>query len=295
MKVLVSGASGFIGRALASRLRAIGHEVLPLVRTDASAAIGHFDHAACDGADAVVHLAGENIAAGRWTAARMRRIRDSRVEGTRLLAAGLATLERAPATFVQASAIGIYGDRGDETLTEDSARGSGYLPDLVHDWETASASLEARGVRRVVLRIGLVLARDGGALPRIALPFRFFAGGRTGSGRQWQSWITRGDLLAVVERALVDETLHGVYNAVAPSPARNADFARTLGRVLRRPSWLPAPAFALRLALGEMADALLLSSARVVPTRLLAAHFRFADEELEPALRRVFTAPQTPR
>lgn len=294
MKVLVSGASGFIGRALVSRLRATGHEVAPLVRSDASVAIGRFDHAACDGADAVVHLAGENIAAGRWTEARMRRIRDSRVEGTRLLVGGLAKLRRAPAIFVQASAIGIYGDRGDETLTEDSPRGSGFLPDLVHDWESASAPLEERGVRRVALRIGLVLARDGGALPRMALPFRLFAGGRTGTGRQWQSWITRDDLLAVVERTLGDSSLSGVIHAVAPNPVRNADFAATLARVLRRPSWLPAPAFALRLAFGEMADALLLASARVVPTRLIEAGFRFADEELEPALRRVFTAPQTP-
>ena len=286
MRILVSGASGFIGRALASRLSAIGHEVVPLLRSDPAAAIGRFDPAVCDGADAVVHLAGENIAAGRWTTARKARIRDSRVEGTRLLAAGLSALDRPPATYVQASAIGIYGDRGDETLTEDSARGSGFLPDLVHDWESASESLEVRGVRRVILRIGLVLARDGGALPRMALPFRFFAGGRTGSGRQWQSWITRDDLLAVIERALVVRAMRGVFHAVAPRPVRNADFAAALGRALKRPSWLPAPAVALRLVFGEMADALLLSSARVVPERLIGSGYRFACEDLDAALQR---------
>jgi uncharacterized protein (TIGR01777 family) len=298
MRILVSGASGLVGRALVARLRATGHDVVALVRRDSGPGrgvlwdpdSGRFDHPGCEGADAVVHLAGENIASGRWTTARKERLRSSRVAGTLLLANGLARLARPPKVFVGASAIGIYGDRHDETLTERSEPGRGFLAELSAEWEAASATLDGLGVRRVLLRIGLVLAREGGALGKLALPFRCFAGGRTGSGRQWMSWITLDDLVAVIERTLVDDALRGVLNTVSPTPCRNAEFARTIGRVLRRPAWLPAPAFALRLALGEMADALLLTSHRVVPERLEQAGFRFADRELEPALRRLLRA-----
>ena len=296
MKVLLSGASGLVGRALAERLRDAGHTIVPLVRHDPAPVgtvlwdptSGRFDHAACEGIDAVVHLAGESVAAGRWTAARKRRIRDSRVAGTRLLVDGLRELEAPPAVFVAASAIGIYGSGGDDELTEDSPFGSGFLADVCRDWESASAPIEAVGTRRVLIRIGLVLARDGGALPRMAAPIRWFVGGRLGSGRQWMSWISRDDLCAIFERALADSNLNGVYNAVAPMAVRNAEFTRVLARVLRRPAFLPVPNLALRIAVGELATEIL-ASARVVPWRLLDAGFRFGDTELEPTLRRLLT------
>jgi uncharacterized protein (TIGR01777 family) len=294
MKILVTGATGLVGSSLVPRLRAAGHEVLRLsrgadgpdvVRWDP--ARGSFDAARCDGCAAVVHLAGESIASGRWTAERMQRIRASRVEGTRVLVEGLAAAGIRPRIYVGASAIGAYGDRGDEVLTEDSEFGEGFLAEVCRDWEGASEAVEAAGARRVLLRIGIVLAREDGALAKMLTPFKLGVGGVVGPGTQWWSWVSLDDLCAIFERALTDEGMSGIYNAVAPDPATNRTFTAALGHALGRPTILPLPAFAARIALGRMADALLLASTRVVPTRLQQAGFRFADSELEPALRRL--------
>ncbi len=291
-RIGISGSSGLVGRRLAMRLRDAGHEVVPLVRRDPRAgtsilwdpAGARFDAAACEDLDAIVHLAGENVAGRRWTARFRAALRDSRIAGTRLLVDGLLARTRLPRVLVCASASGFYGDRGEQVCDENTSCGTGFLAELTREWEAASAGFDSRG-RRVVLRIGMVLARDGGALPRIALPFRFGLGGRLGSGKQWMSWIALDDLCGVIERALHDDSMRGTYNAVSPRPVRNAEFARTLAGVLHRPALLPAPAFALRIALGTMADELLLASQRLAPSRLLAAGFRFAHQELEAALR----------
>lgn len=291
-RIGISGSSGLIGRRLSTRLRDAGHTVIPLVRRDSQAGTSilwdpageRFDTAACEDLDAIVHLAGENVAKGRWTTRFRSVLRASRIDGTRLLVEGLLARPRLPRVLVCASASGFYGDRGEQVCDETASCGTGFLAELTRDWEVAGSGFDARG-RRVVLRIGMVLARDGGALPRIALPFRFGLGGRLGSGRQWMSWIALDDLCGVIERALDDDSMRGTYNAVSPGPVRNAEFTRTLAGVLHRPAILPAPAFALRLALGAMADELLLTSQRLAPARLLAAGFRFAHEELEAALR----------
>jgi len=296
MKVLMTGSSGLIGSALGARLASEGHGVTRLVRAKSAAgaaalewdpAAGRLDAAALEGFDAVVHLAGESIASGRWTAARKARIRDSRIQGTRLLAERLARLARKPAVLVCASAIGYYGHRGEEVLRESSPAGSGFLADLCREWEAASGAAASAGIRVVNLRTGLVLSRQGGALPRMLVPFRLGVGGRIGDGRQYMSWITLDELAGAYLYALHTETLAGAVNAVTPNPVSNADFTRTLGRVLRRPTVFPLPAFAARLALGEMADELLLASARVHPARLLATGYVFRFAELEGALRHV--------
>lgn len=294
MNVLVTGASGLVGRAVRAYLQARGHRVVPLQRHRAEAgapwwdpAAGAIDLAPGGPWEGVVHLAGESIAGGRWTAARKARIRDSRVRGTELLSRALAAGGAPPAVLVSASAIGFYGDRGDAVLDEGAAPGAGFLCNVCRAWEAAAAPAAAAGIRVVHPRIGLVLARDGGALPRMVTPFRLGLGGILGGGRQYMSWVTLRDLLAILEQALTDPRLAGPVNAVAPGAVTNREFTRSLGRVLGRPALLPAPAWALRLALGEMADALLLASARVSPGRLLAANFAFRDPELDPALRHV--------
>ncbi len=278
MRVAVTGASGFVGSALLPALPAAGHEAVRIRR-------GAFDAAVLAGADAVVHLAGENIGAGRWTPRRKEAIRESRVAGTRRLAAILAGLPRPPRALVCASAGGYYGDRGEEMLTEESGPGTGFLPEVCRAWEEAAAPAAAAGVRVVSLRIGMVLGAGGGALARLLPLFRLGLGGRLGGGRQWQSWISREDLVGIVLRTLEDGTLRGPVNAVAPNPVTNREFTETLARVLGRPAFLPVPAFALRLAAGEIADALLLSSARVVPAKLEAAGFGFRQPRLDEALR----------
>jgi uncharacterized protein (TIGR01777 family) len=275
MRVAVSGASGLIGRALVERLRGEGHTVARLVRSTRDAQpgdvrwdpdAGTIDAAALEGIDAVVHLAGENVGS-RWTEEKKRRIRDSRVKGTRLLAETVFRLARRPRVFVQASATGIYGDRGDEVLTEDSAPGGGFLAEVVRDWEGASGHAESAGIRVVRLRFGVVLTGRGGALERMLLPFRMGVGGRIGSGRQWMPWISLDDAVEVVVRALRDERLHGAVNAIAGS-ARNADFTEALARALHRPSIFSVPGFGLRAVMGEMADETLLSSQNAQPVRL---------------------------
>jgi uncharacterized protein (TIGR01777 family) len=297
MRILVSGGSGFIGTAVCERLRRAGNEVVTLSRRAAPGAIrwdpasGAIDAAAVDGFDGVVHLAGENIGAGRWTTARRRRILDSRRHGTQLLAATLAKATRRPTVLVSVSGINYYGDRGDELLTEDSPTGSGFLAEVCRQWEAATEPASDADIRVCRLRTGMVLAADGGALARLLLPFRLGLGGPLGSGRQWMSWITRDDLAAVIERALVDPGFAGPVNAVSPGAVTNREFSTVLGRVLRRPAILPAPAPVLRLALGAMADEVLLASVRVAPTRLAAAGFAISDRELEPALRRMLGRP----
>ncbi len=294
MRILVTGASGLIGSALVSALAGAGHEVVRLVRGGGrrragtvvwDPGAGTIDHAGLEGSDAVVHLAGENIAAGRWTAARKARIRDSRVEGTRLLAEALAGLATPPHTFVAASAIGYYGHRGRDEVDEDSAPGAGFLADVCREWEGATAPAVQRDIRVVHLRIGVVLSADGGALATMLPPFRLGLGGPVGSGNQYMSWIAIDDVVAAVQFALTTTALAGPVNAVAPQPVPNREFVQTLARVLGRPALVPFPAFAVRTLFGEMGEELLLSSTRVIPHRLQEAGFTFRFPELEPALR----------
>ena len=292
MRIGVTGAGGLVGSALLPVLADAGHEAVGLRRGSAAAAgppgwdpaTGQV--AAGGGAlDAVVHLAGENIAGGRWNAARKARIRDSRVEGTRRLCEGLAGLDPRPAFLVAASAVGFYGDRGGERLDESSPAGSGFLADVCQEWEEAAAPAREAGIRVVHLRIGIVLTPAGGALGQMLPPFRLGVGGVIGSGRQFMSWIALDDVARAVLHAADADGLEGPVNAVAPHPVTNAEFTKTLGRVLRRPTVLPMPAFGARLAFGEMADALLLGGARVEPSRLLKTGFEFGHPDLEGALR----------
>ena len=298
MKIGVTGSTGLVGSALVPLLATHGHDVVGLRRYTESAK----DQEGWDpntgrvtvsdtALDALVHLAGENIAGGRWNAARKSRIRDSRVDGTRRLAETLAGQAQRPHTLVVASAIGYYGDRGDERLIESSDAGEGFLPEVCHAWEAATAPARDAGIRVVHLRIGIVLTPAGGALAQMLLPFKMCVGGVIGPGRQYMSWIALDDVLAAIRHALQTETLDGPVNAVAPQPVTNAEFTSTLGRVLRRPTVMPLPAFFARLAFGEMADALLLSSTRVQPARLEETGFTFQYPELEAALRHVLERP----
>ena len=295
MKVLVTGSTGFIGSALVSALTAAGHQVTRLVRKLAGAGevrwdptAGAIDTGGLEGHDAVVHLAGENIA-GRWTAAKKQRIRESRVNGTRLLTEALAKLSRRPRALVCASAIGYYGDRGEEKLREGSPPGKGFLADTCVAWEAAAKPAADAGLRVVHLRIGVVLHPAGGALKQMLLPFKLGAGGVIGSGRQYMSWIALDDLIGIFQHALANDSLRGPANAVAPNPATNREFTKTLGKVLSRPTIFPMPAFAARLAFGEMADELLLASTRVEPARLAASGYSFAYPQLEAALRHLLS------
>lgn len=293
MNIVITGASGFIGSALVSSLRAAGNKVTPLIRRYPSAgeqaiywdpAGGKLESAGLENRDAVIHLAGETIT-GRWTAAKKQRIRSSRIDGTRLLAGTLAELHLKPKVLVCASAIGYYGDRGDDVLREESPPGKSFLADTCVEWEAAAKPAADAGVRVVHLRIGVVLHPKGGALKQMLLPFKLGAGGVVGSGKQWWSWIALDDLVGAFEHALANQNLRGPVNAVAPQAVTNAEFTKTLGRVLSRPTIFPMPAFAARLALGEMADELLLASARVEPTQLVASGYAFRYPQLEPALR----------
>jgi uncharacterized protein (TIGR01777 family) len=289
--VLVTGATGMVGKALAALLTTGGHRVRRLVRNAPRSvdefrwdpARGTLDPDALEGTHAVVHLAGENIAGRRWSDAQKARIRDSRVAGTRLIVEAMRAAKRAPRTFVCASAVGIYGDRGDELLTEQSAQGAGFLADVCAQWE--GEARRAERVRSVQLRFGVVLSPAGGALAKMLLPFQLGAGGRIGDGRQWMSWIALDDAVGAIHHALFADALEGPVNAVAPQAVTNAEYTRTLGRVLRRPAILPMPAFAARLAFGELANELLLSSQRAEPERLQQSGYAFAYPELEGALR----------
>ncbi|HYB42214.1 MAG TPA: TIGR01777 family oxidoreductase [Candidatus Methylomirabilis sp.] len=294
MKVVVSGSTGLIGSALVPLLSNAGHEVIRLVRrpSDRGQAVaawdpeaGTLDRAALEGAGAVVHLAGEDIAGGRWTAAKKARIRDSRVQGTALLAGALASLARPPAVFAGASAVGYYGDRGDELLDEDSPPGAGFLAAVCRDWEAAAGPAAAAGARVLHLRFGVVLSAAGGALAKMLPAFRMGMGGPIGSGRQFVSWVAIDDAVRAIVHLLSAETARGPVNVVAPNPVTQADFARALGRVLGRPTVMPMPAFGARLMFGELADEALLASQRLAPARLAASGFSFRFPALEPALR----------
>ncbi|MDE0354760.1 MAG: TIGR01777 family oxidoreductase [Deltaproteobacteria bacterium] len=297
MKILVTGATGLVGGALVRFLAGGGHEVVQLGRSAPGAGdirwdpeAGVLEPDALEGFDGVVHLAGDNIATGRWTAEKKRRIRESRVKGTSLLAATLAGLERPPRVLVSASAIGYYGDRGDEELTEGSAPGSGFLSEVCREWEAATEAAEGKGIRVAHARLGVVLSKDGGALAKMLTPFRLGAGGVIGNGRQYMSWITLDDTVAAIGHLLSTDSAAGPVNVVAPAPVTNGEFTRTLGRVLRRPTLFPMPGFAARLAFGEMADALLLASTRVKPAGLTAAGYAFRHGSLEEGLRYVLGA-----
>jgi uncharacterized protein (TIGR01777 family) len=301
-RIAISGSGGLVGSALGAALAGEGRRVVRLVRRESDAGpdellwdpvAGRIDASGLEGVDAMVHLAGENIASARWSASQKERIRASRVEGTRLVADALAGLTRRPRVLVNASAIGYYGDRGDEVLDEDSTPGSGFLAETCAAWEAATGAAQAVGLRVVLLRIGIVLSEAGGALGRMLTPFRLGLGGRVGDGRQFMSWIALDDLVGIIRRAVLDESLAGPVNAVAPRPVRNAAFTRALGRALRRPTPLPVPAWAIRLLLGEMGEALLLAGACVVPRKLERAGFVFRHADLESALTSIL-APARP-
>jgi uncharacterized protein (TIGR01777 family) len=248
---------------------------------------GRIDSAHLEGHDAVVHLAGENIAARRWTTEQKNRIRESRVQGTKLLCETLAKLRRPPRVLVSASAIGFYGDRGEEELNEASTSGSGFLPEVCKEWEAATEAAEKAGIRVVHLRFGIILGTRGGALAKMLTPFRLGLGGRIGSGEQWMSWIALDDAVGCIDHALSNDLLHGPVNAVAPNPVKNREFTRTLGRILRRPTLFPLPGFVAHLTFGEMADEPLLASTRVIPQALLDCKHVFHYGDLESALRHV--------
>ncbi|MEW5929619.1 MAG: TIGR01777 family oxidoreductase [Gemmatimonadota bacterium] len=294
LRVAVTGSTGLIGTPLVRALRADGHTVLRLVRSRPvsggdevywNPALGEIDTAALEGVDAVVHLAGENVGQPPWTEERKRRIRGSRVQGTTLIARTLAGLSPRPQVLVSASATGFYGDRGDEVLTEESGPGSGFLAEVCQAWEASADPARDAGIRVVHPRIGVVLTREGGALERLLTPFKLGVGGKLGSGRQWMSWVALHDVLEAVRFALSADSLSGPANLTSPAPVTNEEFTRTLGHVLGRPTVLGVPEFALKLALGQMADEALLASQRAVPDRLREAGFVFQYPDLEGALR----------
>ncbi len=293
MKVAIAGASGLVGSALIPVLENNGGEVTRLVRSAPKAGEvewhpnhDDFDPKSLEGFDLIVNLAGENIAAGRWTDEQKRKIRDSRVHGTHLLCEAIAKLPQKPRAFVCASATGIYGDRGDEILDEKSESGGGFLAGVCREWEKATEPAANAGVRVVNLRFGPILAREGGMLAKLLTPFKMGMGGRVGSGKQYISWVALDDVVSAIKLAIDNESIRGPVNVVSPNPVTNEEFTKTLGHVLNRPTALAMPAFAARLAFGEMADEMLLVSQRVVPKRLNDAGYQFRYPELEGAVRR---------
>jgi uncharacterized protein (TIGR01777 family) len=302
MLIAIAGGTGFLGQPLATSLAAEGHAIVVLTRSTPRNASsppspGSMTHVewkpdgradswsrALEGAGAVINLAGESLASRRWSSAQKARIVDSRRNATTSLVAAIGSLRKPPAVFVSASAIGYYGDRGDEILTEQSAPGSDFLSNLAVEWERHALQAENPQTRVALVRTGIVLDPHGGALARMVVPFKAFVGGPLGSGRQYMSWIHRGDWLALLRWMITNESAAGPINATAPTPVTNAEFSKQLGRALGRPSLLPAPAFALRLLLGEMADPLLLASQRVLPARAESLAFQFSYPQLGPAL-----------
>ena len=300
MKILIGGSHGLVGTALIRSLEQQGHEIFRLVRHYPSSETEiewspdrySIQLARLEGFDAVLNLAGESIAEGRWTDEKKRRIRESRVKGTKLLADALANLTKPPPTLICASAIGYYGNRGDELLTEMSSPGDDFLSKVCVEWEEATALATEKGIRVVNARFGVILDKKGGALAKMLPPFRMGIGGRIGSGKQWMSWIALDDVVSALEFALQNRALTGPTNFVAPNPVTNAEFTKALGRALSRPTIFPIPAFGVRLVFGEMADALLLASQRVQPERLTSAGYTFQFSELEKALPHVLNKPE---
>jgi uncharacterized protein (TIGR01777 family) len=295
MRILISGSSGLVGSAVVDFLSAQGHQITRLVRREArhSAEMAWdpdgppLEASRLEPFEAIIHLAGESLSDGRWNAAKKARIRQSRVQGTQQLCRSLAATRERPKVLVSASAIGFYGNRGEELLDENSPAGTGFLAEVCREWEAATAPAAEAGVRVVRLRLGMVLSPRGGALARLLPIFRLGLGGRLGTGRQHVSWITLDDLVRVVDCVARDERFAGPVNAVAPHPVSNREFTRALGRALGRPAFFAVPALALRAVAGEMADELLLAGAQVVPRRLVDAGFTFHDAELRPALARM--------
>src|SRR3989442_11414716 len=298
MKILVTGSSGLVGMTLGSALARAGHTVCRLVRPQSATGEGATEGFAVTwdpvtgelggtgvGADAVVNLAGASIADGRWSARRKELLRASRINTTRALVNALAQMNARPSVLVSASAIGYYGNRGDETLTEDSQPGTGFLAGLAQEWEAEALKAEALGIRVALARFGIILAREGGALPKMMLPFRIGVGGKLGSGQQWLSWVMLEDVVGILRFAIENVSARGAINVVSPQPLQNADFTKVLASAMHRPALFPAPAFALRLALGEMADALLLSSQRVLPRAVEKTGYQFLHFDLSTALK----------
>jgi uncharacterized protein (TIGR01777 family) len=300
MKVIITGATGFIGRALTEELAQGDYEIVVLSRNpkikselnkisyiewDTKNPNSWTDYV--DGAYAVVNLAGENISAGRWTRKRKQMILHSRLNAGNAIVEGIKKVKNKPQVVIQASAIGYYGSRRDEALEESSSPGNGYLPEVAQKWELSTKAVESLGVRHVIIRTGIVLGKDGGALPRLIQPFRFFVGGPLGSGRQWFSWIHLEDEIRAIRFLMENENLNGAFNLTAPVPLVMKDFCKILGQVMHRPCWIKVPGFMLRLVMGEMAEALLLTGQRVLPKRLLETGYRFSYPEAEPALQQI--------
>jgi len=297
MKILISGSHGLVGAALIKSLTADGHQFVLLVRHASSNSSevewdpnkGQHVHEKLEGIDAVIHLAGESIASGRWTDEKKRAIRESRVKGTSLLSKALAQLSKPPSVFLSASAIGYYGDRKDELLTETSAPGNDFLASVCVEWEKAASPAIAKGIRVVFTRFGVILDKKGGALSKMLPPFRMGVGGKVGDGKQWMSWITLDDVVGSVKHVLGNAQIKGPVNVVAPNPVTNAEFTHALGKELQRPTFLPVPAFGARLAFGEMADALLLSSQKVEPKTLKETGYEFRHVTIDKALHHVLS------
>lgn len=293
MKVAIAGASGLVGSALIPVLKKLGGQITRLVRSDPKAGDiewhpnqDEVSSRSLEGFDVIINLAGENLAGGRWTDDLKRKIRDSRVNGTHLLSEAIAKLPQKPRVFACASATGIYGDRDDETLDEQSESGGGFLAGVCREWEKATEPAVKAGTRVVNLRLGPILAREGGMLAKLLTPFKMGMGGKVGSGKQFISWVGLDDAVNAIKFAIEDESIRGPLNIVSPNPVTNEEFTKTLGHVLNRPTALAMPAFAARLAFGEMADEMLLASQKVLPKRLTTAKFQFTYPELEGALRR---------
>lgn len=294
MRILITGASGLIGKALQASFKEKGHEMLLASRSEprddehvqwsADSGFADEDLSRLEGLDAVIHLAGENISALRWTDEKKKAIRDSRVHGTHSMIEAFGKLKSKPKVFISGSAVGFYGDRGNEEMTEANSAGKTFLADVSKEWEAESRRAEDLGIRTVLLRTGIVLSKDGGALATMLTPFKLGVGGVVGDGKQWMSWVSLDDVVAIINYALENENLRGAVNVASPNPVTNEEFTKTLGTVLYRPTFLPLPEFAIHMVFGEMGDALLLDSTRVIPKRLLDAGYEFKFTDLKSAL-----------